>query len=95
MEGRSSSRQLNCGFDGCFESSKCRNTILCHTNLVKLGALCAKCSVLYADKFCSVNKPDFFRFLYITVFYSLYFSSSISLVIYSFVESAFTQSGGY
>lgn len=40
---------------------------LCHTNLVKLNTLCAKCSVLYADKFCSVNIPDFFRFLYSTV----------------------------
>lgn len=62
---------------------------LCHTNLIKLSALCAKCSVLYADKFCSVNNPDFFIFLYSTVSSLYIFSSSISLVIYSFVESSY------
>lgn len=67
-----STRQLNCGFDGCFQSSVCRNTILYHSNPIKLGALCAKCSVLYANKSCSVNKPHLYSFFYTCLLTILY-----------------------
>lgn len=38
---------------------------------------------------CSVNKPDFFRFVHHCFLFFIFFSPSISLVIYSFVASSY------